>query len=129
MTSLQLIPLVTRLRAEGRPIRYVDMPLNMPADFKGDGIHPNDNGFKIMAKSFWIAIEYARRDGLIKQAAPFTGVVTNTCEKVAGQATYGGITQKGSGNGDGIYYHNSVSKGSIWSYTSDFDRDQVRCSS
>lgn len=101
------------------------MPLSMPADFKSDGIHPNDNGFKIMAKWWWVAIEYASRENLIKTAPPFSGVTGNTCEKVAGQETYGGITQKGSGTGDGIYYHNSNEMGSIWSYTSEFDRDQV----
>jgi hypothetical protein len=53
-----------------------------------------------------------------------TQAVGNTCDKVAGQAQYGGITQKGSGDDDGIYYHNSQEMGSIWSYTSEFDRDQ-----
>lgn len=117
--------LVARLRAEGRPIRYADMPLSMPGDFKNDGIHPNDNGFKIMAKWWWVAIEYAHQDGLIKAAGPFSGISDNTCEKVAGTAAYGGITQKGSGVSDGIYYHNSEEKGVLWSYTSEFDRDQV----
>lgn len=99
----------------------------MPVDFKSDGIHPNDNGFKIMAKYWWMAIEYANQEGLIKAAAPFEGITGNGCEKVVGSETYGGITQKGSGVSDGIYYHNSEEKGTLWSYTSEFDRDQVSC--
>lgn len=78
-----------------------------------------------MAKHWWYAIEYVHAKGWIKTAQPFSGITTNTCEKVAGQAAYGGITQKGSGVSDGIYYHNSQEKGIIWSYTSEFDRDQV----
>lgn len=121
----QYIDLVARLRSEGRPLRYIDMPLNLNTDFQPDGTHPNDNGFKVMAKWWWVAIEYAYQAGLIKEAGPFKGISDNTCEKVAGQATYGGITQKGSGIGDGIYTHRSSDKGVRWSWTSDYDRDQV----
>jgi hypothetical protein len=78
-----------------------------------------------MAKYFWYGIEYGQSAGLIKPAAPFTVAIGSTCEKTAGQAQYGGITQKGSGQSDGIYYHKSQEMGSIWSYTSEFDRDQV----
>tara|TARA_R110002060_G_scaffold48199_3_gene59186 strand:+ start:6690 stop:7388 length:699 start_codon:yes stop_codon:yes gene_type:complete len=84
----------------------------------------SDVGHKKMAIKFWYAIEWAHQSGLIVAAAPITQAVGNTCDKQAGQAQYGGITQKGSGEDDGIYSHNSQEMGVIWSYTSEFDRDQ-----
>jgi hypothetical protein len=58
--------------AEGKPLRYISMQeLKMPDNFNSDGIHPNDNGFKIMAKWWWVAIEYANKAGLIKAPKPF----------------------------------------------------------
>lgn len=66
-----------------------------------------------MAIKFWYAIEWAHQSGLIAEASPFTQAEGNTCDKQAGQAQYGGITQKGSGEDDGIYYHNSQEMGTI----------------
>ncbi len=77
-----------------------------------------------MAITFWHTIEWAHQSGLIVELSPFSQTVGNTCDKIAGQAQYGGVTQKGSGEHDGIYYHNSQEMGTIWSYTSEFDRDQ-----
>ncbi|KAL2064102.1 hypothetical protein VTL71DRAFT_4596 [Oculimacula yallundae] len=114
--------LVARLKSQGKPIEYVD--IDVPLNELTDGIHPNDAGHKKMAIKFWYAIEWAQQSGLIAEAAPITQSVGNDCDKQAGQAQYGGITQKGSGEDDGIYKHNSQEMGSIWSYTSEFDRDQ-----
>ncbi|KAF5660854.1 integrin alpha n-terminal [Fusarium heterosporum] len=115
--------MVKRLQSIGKRIEYVDIdiPLN---ELVSDGIHPNDAGHKRMAIKFWHAIEWGYQSGRIGEAAPFTIAATNTCDKQPGQAQYGGITQKGSGDSDGIYYHDSQEMGTIWSYTSEFDRDQ-----
>ncbi|GKU19782.1 unnamed protein product [Fusarium langsethiae] len=116
--------LIKRLKSSvGKPITYIDIdiPLN---ELVSDGIHPNDAGHKRMAVKFWYAIEWGYKAGLIADAAPMTKSTGNTCDKQPGQAQYGGVTQKGSGDDDGIYYHNSQEMGTIWSYTSEFDRNQ-----
>ncbi|KAK4198547.1 hypothetical protein QBC40DRAFT_308196 [Triangularia verruculosa] len=115
--------MIRRLQSVGKSIDYIDIdiPLN---ELGSDGIHPNDAGHKKMAIKFWYAIEWAHQSGLIADASPFSATAGNTCDKKPGQAQYGGITQKGSGDDDGIYYHNSKAMGTIWSYTSEFDRDQ-----
>ncbi|KAM0433675.1 hypothetical protein ACHAQK_009109 [Fusarium lateritium] len=115
--------LITRLKSTGKPITYVDVdiPLN---ELNSDGIHPVDSGHKKMAVKFWYAIEWGYQAGLIVEAATMSKSTGNTCDKQPGQAQYGGVTQKGSGDDDGIYYHNSQEMGTIWSYTSEFDRDQ-----
>lgn len=95
-------------------------------DDLADGIHPHDEGYKKMAWAIWVAIENANLDGLIKDAAPFEGTIpSTTCDKVFGSGTYaGGLTQRGSGIGDGIYYHDSQAMGVILTIYSDWDRDQ-----
>ncbi|RFN46103.1 integrin alpha n-terminal [Fusarium flagelliforme] len=115
--------LIRRLKATGKPITYVDIdiPLN---ELDSDGIHPVDAGHKKMAVKFWYAIEWGYQAGLIVNASPMSQATGNTCDKQPGQAQYGGVTQKGSGDSDGLYYHNSQQMGTIWSYTSVFDRDQ-----
>ncbi|KAL9572343.1 hypothetical protein ACKAV7_003544 [Fusarium commune] len=114
--------LVTRLQSLGKPINYVD--IDIPLNLLVDKIHPNDAGHKKMAIKFWYAIEWAYRSGLIVEASEFSAIAGNTCEKKPGQAQYGGVTQKGSGEDDGIYYHKSQKMGTIWSYTSDYDNGQ-----
>ncbi|OBS29554.1 hypothetical protein FPOA_03491 [Fusarium poae] len=114
--------LVKRLKSVGKPITYID--IDIPLNELTDGIHPNDTGHKKMAIKFWYAIEWGFKAGLIAEAAPMTKSTGNTCDKQPGQAQYGGVTQKGSGDDDGIYYHNSQEMGTVWSYTSEFDRDQ-----
>ncbi|EKJ76429.1 hypothetical protein FPSE_03428 [Fusarium pseudograminearum CS3096] len=115
--------LVSRLKSTGKPITYVDIdiPLN---ELNSDGIHPVDAGHKKMAVKFWYAIEWGYQAGLIVEASPMAKATGNTCDKQPGQAQYGGVTQKGSGDDDGIYYHSSQEMGTIWSYTSEFDRNQ-----
>ncbi|KAM0547793.1 hypothetical protein ACHAPJ_010254 [Fusarium lateritium] len=115
--------MVTRLQSIGKPINYVDIDIPL-SELIEDGIHPNDAGHKKMAIQFWYGIEWAYQSGLIYEAPPFSASAGNTCDKKPGQAQYGGVTQKGSGDDDGIYYHNSQEMGTIWSYTSEFDRDQ-----
>ncbi|KAK2669954.1 SGNH hydrolase superfamily [Fusarium oxysporum f. sp. vasinfectum] len=114
--------LITRLKSTGKPITYVD--IDIPLNELTDGIHPNDAGHKKMAIKFWYGIEWGYQAGLIVDAAPMSQSTGNTCDKQPGKAQYGGVTQKGSGDSDGIYYHNSQEMGTIWSYTSEFDRNQ-----
>ncbi|KAF5635566.1 integrin alpha n-terminal [Fusarium sp. NRRL 25303] len=114
--------LVTRLQSIGKPINYVD--IDIPKNLLVDKIHPNDAGHKIMAIKFWYAIEWGYRAGLIAKASEFSAITSNTCDKKPGQAQYGGVTQKGSGEDDGLYYHNSQKMGTIWSHTSDYDNGQ-----
>ncbi|KAJ4007802.1 hypothetical protein NW766_009607 [Fusarium irregulare] len=115
--------LISRLKATGKPITYVDIDIPL-SQLNSDGIHPNDAGHKKMAIKFWYGIEWGYQAGLIANAAPMSQSTGNTCDKQPGQAQYGGVTQKGSGDSDGLYYHNSQQMGTIWSYTSEFDRDQ-----
>ncbi|KAF4995624.1 hypothetical protein FGRMN_5016 [Fusarium graminum] len=115
--------LISRLKATGKPIAYVDIDIPV-SELNSDGIHPTDAGHKRMAIKFWYAIEWGHQSGLIYEASPMSKSTGNTCDKQPGQAQYGGVTQKGSGDSDGIYYHNSQEMGTIWSYTSEFDRDQ-----
>jgi hypothetical protein len=84
----------------------------------GDGIHPNDEGYKIFAASWWKAISRVEdeiqpppTDGLIKDDSSSGGA--NKCPKVAGNASGPVQTQKGSGHDDGIYKHDRVERGAI----------------
>ncbi|KAI0147783.1 hypothetical protein GGR57DRAFT_244744 [Xylariaceae sp. FL1272] len=117
--------LIDRLSASGRPIVLADMDYLTLADI-GDGIHPTDPGYRKMAYVWWTAIEFAQQAGLIKEAPPIEGTIaTNTCDKTFGSGTPpGGLTQRGSGIDDGIYYHDSVSMGVILTLYSDYDRNQ-----
>jgi hypothetical protein len=83
----------------------------------GDGIHPNDEGYKLFAAVWWNAIsklEYGIQspptDGLIKDDSQSTG---QKCPKVAGNAGGPVQTQKGSGHDDGNYKHNRIERGAI----------------
>ncbi|KAK6063962.1 killer toxin subunits alpha beta [Seiridium cupressi] len=101
--------LIISLRARGRPIVLADMDYLTTADLN-DGTHPTDAGYVKMAYIWWVAIKGAYSDGLIPQPASLDGVVPeNTCDKAYGSGVYaGGLTQRGSGVSDGIYYHDSV---------------------
>jgi hypothetical protein len=84
----------------------------------GDGIHPNDEGYKLFAASWWKAISRVEdeiqpppTDGLIKDDSSTAG--TGKCKKVAGNASGPVQTQKGSGHDDGIYKHNRIERGLI----------------
>ena len=83
----------------------------------GDGIHPNDEGYRLFAAVWWNAISKLEdgiqppaTDGLIKDDSQSTG---QKCPKVAGTAGAAVQTQKGSGHDDGNYKHNRVARGAI----------------
>jgi hypothetical protein len=64
-----------------------------------------------MAAIFYQAINEAIADGAIVAPEDFT-ISSPVCDKVAGTGRdAGGYTQRGSGYGDGIYYHDSVEEG------------------
>ncbi|KAK8062432.1 carbohydrate esterase family 3 protein [Apiospora hydei] len=117
--------LVQRLRSNGRPIVIAYMNYLTISDLT-DGTHPTDDGYRKMAYVWWVAIERAAAAGLIKPAAPLEGTTPDSkCDKVFSNGVYaGGLTQKGSGIGDGIYHHESQEKGIVLTVTSDFDRNQ-----
>jgi hypothetical protein len=72
-----------------------------------------------MSRVWYNAINDAHKKDLIE--APGVMSTSNTCDKEYGDGIYGGITQKGSGEDDGIYYHSSESKGVILEYEIDND--------
>ncbi|KAK7942571.1 uncharacterized protein PG986_011684 [Apiospora aurea] len=114
--------LITRLRNNGRPIILADMDYLTTGDLV-DGVHPNDFGFVKMANVWWIAVERASRQGLIPRPAPLdTGCQAS--EGFVSGVYAGGLTQRGSGVGDGIYQHDSQEKGIVLTVESGFDRDQ-----
>ncbi|KAK8022879.1 fg-gap repeat domain-containing protein [Apiospora marii] len=112
--------LITRLRNSGRPIVLADMDYVTTGDLV-DGVHPNDFGFVKMANVWWIAIERASNQGLIPLPA---SLECSTGEGFVPGVYAGGLTQRGSGVGDGIYQHESQEKGIILTVQSGFDRDQ-----
>lgn len=126
LINMQYKELVARRREEGKHIVLADMDYLITVnDLVSDGVHPNDGGHLKMANTFWIAIEQAHSVGFITNPAPMDVASSATCEKTYGSGTYaGGLTQRGSGTGDGIYYHDSVEKGIALSVESDWDRDQ-----
>lgn len=82
-----------------------------------DGIHPNDEGFRVFAAVWWDAIrrlegivQEPRTDGLIKDDEASQD---NNCPKVAGNAPGPVKTQNGSGAEDGNYVHDRVERGAI----------------
>jgi hypothetical protein len=66
-----------------------------------------------MAAAFYQAIHKALDDNRVKAAPDFdTGDGKTGCDKFAGNGIdAGGLTQRGSGYDDGIYYHNSDDMG------------------
>jgi hypothetical protein len=77
-----------------------------------------------MASIFLNAILRAQKK--IKPAGEIT-VSPNGCDKQYGDGIYaGGLTQRGSGVDDGIYYHETLSKGVVLNLTSEWDRNQWR---
>jgi hypothetical protein len=80
--------------------------------FSDDPIHPNDYGYEFMASVWWQAINatssalQAPLDNGQDDSQP-----TETCAKQAGVSRGPITTQNGSGHDDGIYIHNSTSRG------------------
>ncbi|KAJ5817786.1 hypothetical protein N7447_007794 [Penicillium robsamsonii] len=96
--------------------------ISWPEDFTSengavDDTHPNDRGYAKMAYVWYRAIDDAYANDLISEPVD-TGSSSGgkTCEKTPGNGIYaGGLTQKGSGEDDGIYYHSSESMGVVYS--------------
>ncbi|KAH8666554.1 family 3 carbohydrate esterase, partial [Xylariales sp. PMI_506] len=125
--------LVTQRAAEGKCIYLADMWPNGEQWFQFDTdylatesphVHPNDKGHKMMASVFYNSIQSAIADNRIVAAGTFeTG--SSICDKVGGTGVdAGGLTQRGSGYDDGIYYHASTEEGILWTATSSWDRGQ-----
>lgn len=122
--------LVTDMQADGVRIVLADMDppgagngwLSYPADY-GDTVHPNDQGYAKMAYVWWAAINRAKNDGFLQP--PNILEIDSGCHKKTDDVvSAGGLTQQVNGLDDGIYYHNSVGMGSVFDFSSDFDRGQ-----
>lgn len=93
-----------------------------------DGTHPNDEGHRRLAAIYLRSIEEANESGYLR-APTDTGMSDepgadngdNTCDKTYGSGeSHGPVnTQAGSGLDDGIYAHNSISQGVLYSTTAD----------
>ncbi|THC94729.1 hypothetical protein EYZ11_005768 [Aspergillus tanneri] len=126
--------LVSTMRGEGISIVLADMDpeapspghgwLHYPEDYTTgdnppDDTHPNDKGYSKMAYIWSQAIDEAADEELIAEPGPMAPV---PCEKDYGDGVdAGGLTQRGSGLDDGIYYHDSQEKGTLLSLDSQGD--------
>ncbi|CAG8097452.1 unnamed protein product [Penicillium olsonii] len=136
----QIRQLAAKMKKDGVSIVLADMDPESPdpghnwlgdkEDFwhadmdRYDDTHPNDNGYAKMASVWHEAVKEADKLGLIKAATDMDDS-TKTCNKETGDGDYaGGLTQRGSGQDDGIYHHSSVSKGTVLSVVSEYDRNQ-----
>jgi hypothetical protein len=125
--------LVTSRAGDGKCIYLADMDpggtvwLDFSTDYlstEDPHVHPNDSGHRKMAAIFYKSIQQALSDSKIVSPGDFT-VSSGVCAKYAGSGTdAGGLTQRGSGYGDGIYYHESAPQGILWSRKSSWDRGQ-----
>ncbi|KAF7556324.1 hypothetical protein G7Z17_g1541 [Cylindrodendrum hubeiense] len=125
--------LVTERSGDGKCIYLADMDpggeqwLQFDTDYlatESPHVHPNDLGHAKMAAVYHQAISKALGNGDVVAAADFAEG-PSTCDKVAGTGIdAGGKTQRGSGYGDGIYYHNSEEMGILFTADSDWDRNQ-----
>ena len=95
----------------------IDSVIQM-SQLASDGIHPNDEGYKLFAAVWWNAISKLEdviqpppTDGLIKDDSATGGA--DKCKKVAGNASGPVQTQKGSGHDDGNYKHDRIARGAI----------------
>lgn len=122
--------LVKAMRKEGVNIVLADMDPPAPAGASGwmswpddythngeaDDTHPNDHGYSKMARIWYNAIKNAYDQDFIEEPSVMESA---TCEKEYGDGvSAGGLTQRGSGEDDGIYYHSSDSMGVIFERTS-----------
>ncbi|KAL5362439.1 hypothetical protein BJX96DRAFT_177152 [Aspergillus floccosus] len=136
--NAQYRQVVSDMQADGVSIVLADMDpeypdkgngwLAFPDDFIHNGVvdstHPNEQGYSKMAYVWYKAILDASDKGFLKTPNEMDST-TGSCEKQYGDGVYaGGLTQRGSGEQDGIYYHSSESKGIVLSVLSDFDRRQ-----
>ncbi|KFY17830.1 hypothetical protein V492_00359 [Pseudogymnoascus sp. VKM F-4246] len=88
--------------------------------------HEQDNGHRKMAAIFYQAINQAASDDKIVAAGDF-GAGEPFCDKFDGTGVdAGGKTQRGSGYEDQEYSHDSEEMPIIWTFDSQWDRDQWR---
>jgi hypothetical protein len=131
--NMQYRSLVETMRADGVLIVLANMDplypskgsgwIGFPADF-ADDTHLNNIGYLKMAYIWWQAIEEALDRGYLVTPGEMDSV-SGTCDKSYGDGIYaGGLTQRGSGEEDGIYYHLLQLMGVVLSITSEFDWDQ-----
>ncbi|KAJ3548060.1 hypothetical protein NM208_g1190 [Fusarium decemcellulare] len=87
-------------------------------------VHPNDGDHAKMAAVYYNAINQALDDNRVVEPGEFT-TGSSVCPKYGGEGKdAGGLTQRGSGYSDGIYYHDSVESGVLFTADSDWDRGQ-----
>jgi hypothetical protein len=108
---------------------WISWPDNFTAENGDvDDTHPNDYGYAKMTSVWYDAITDAHADDLIPNSV-VTGASAEhgTCEKSYGNGIYaGGLTQRGSGEDDGIYQHSSESMGTpFWLYGHDDFNEKV----
>ncbi|KAF4470857.1 fg-gap repeat domain-containing [Fusarium albosuccineum] len=125
--------LVKQRAGEGKCIYMADMwPKGEQwFDFSKDylagetpAVHPNDGGHAKMAAVYYNAINQALDDNRVVEPGEFT-TGSSVCPKYGGEGKdAGGLTQRGSGYSDGIYYHDSVESGVLFTADSDWDRGQ-----
>lgn len=119
--NAQYRTLVKTMREEGVSIVLAEMNradgwIAFPNDF-ADDTHPNEAGYKKMASIWHSAIKDAANKNLIVAPAAFgsPGGSDGQCEREYGTGVYaGGLTQRGSGEEDGIYYHDSEAMGEVF---------------
>ncbi|KAH8430859.1 uncharacterized protein LDX57_008523 [Aspergillus melleus] len=121
----QFRELVLAMKKEGVSIYLADMDplkpspgngwIRYPEDYKNgnnppDPSHPSEAGYKKMAEIWFRAIEAAAKEQKIPDVGPWAGI----CEKSRYNGVdAGGLTQRGSGQDDGIYYHDAESIGEV----------------
>ncbi|KAF4975545.1 hypothetical protein FZEAL_7691 [Fusarium zealandicum] len=125
--------LVKQRAAEGKCIYMADMwPqgqqwFDLSTDYlagESPKVHPNDFGHAKMAAVYYNAINQALDDNRVVQPGKFTQG-SSVCPKYSGEGIdAGGLTQRGSGYSDGIYYHDSVQSDVLFTADSDWDRGQ-----
>jgi hypothetical protein len=136
--NAQYRQLVSEMQGDGVPILLAEMNPEYPAKGNGwiafpedfdhhgtvDSTHPNEQGYAKMAYVWYKAIQEADQKGFLKTPNDLDST-SGSCEKQYGDGvSAGGLTQRGSGEDDGIYYHSGESKGIVLSVISDYDRDQ-----
>ncbi|KAF4963513.1 hypothetical protein FSARC_8480 [Fusarium sarcochroum] len=130
--NAQYRTLVLTRAEEGKCIHLADMwPkgqqwFNLDTDYYTETprVHPNDVGHTKMAAVFYNAISRALDRKQVVQPGKFTEG-SSVCPKFSGSGIdAGGLTQRGSGYDDGIYYHDSVESDVLFTADSDWDRGQ-----
>ncbi|KAK4902064.1 hypothetical protein LTR27_000966 [Elasticomyces elasticus] len=114
--SKQFRNLAASYRGKRMGLADIESAISM-SQLNSDGIHPNDEGYKLFAGVWWQAISKLEdviqpppTDGLIKDDSTGGG---NKCKKVAGNASGPIQTQRGSGHDDGNFKYYETERGVI----------------